>query len=105
MRGRTTLEKLNKAIEEVQHLLAEKYKLLALPDKRCKEAQLKQREKFKQEETKDTAGCCFFSDHDLKAGVHLRVDASGKAILNVLRQIGRVSNVTAGGFTRWVVSV
>lgn len=73
---------------------------------------------WKDEESKDIAGVHFFSDNDLRARAAtaasaastgsgaelLKLDATGKAVLTILRHTGRIKNAPQlAKLTRYVV--
>jgi hypothetical protein len=54
-------------------------------------------------ETPETKGSFFFTDADLAACTAIRPDATGKAVLQVLRHAGVLREVRGGGVTRYIV--
>jgi hypothetical protein len=48
-------------------------------------------------------GSFFFTDADLAACTAIRPDATGKAVLQVLRHAGVLREVRGGGVTRYIV--
>jgi len=90
MHGRLTVEKVNLAVEEIHQILTEKYKLLAKSTSKLNESSNKKYKQYKDQETKDTKGLYFFTEHDLKNTNYLKVDATGKSILTLLIQLGRL---------------
>ncbi|KAK4534267.1 hypothetical protein CDCA_CDCA01G0292 [Cyanidium caldarium] len=105
IRGRVTLERLHAAVEEIHAILTVKYRLLARPQQQLSSAQLDQRCAYHDMETDETAGRFFFSDVDVRASAILKQDATGKAVLNVLRHLGRLKESRGGTHCRiWVVN-
>eukprot|EP01012_Entosiphon_sulcatum_P015118 TRINITY_DN20138_c0_g1_i1.p1 TRINITY_DN20138_c0_g1~~TRINITY_DN20138_c0_g1_i1.p1 ORF type:complete len:325 (-),score=63.47 TRINITY_DN20138_c0_g1_i1:139-1113(-) len=101
--SRLTVQKANAAIEELNELVAAKYKLLAIPYAKLTPRQLQQVKVYRELETPETKAVCFFVDGDLRTAKHCKMDASGKALLTVLRQLGRLREVRGGGIVRYVV--
>ncbi|KAM5554811.1 hypothetical protein ABKV19_022965 [Rosa sericea] len=96
MRGRLTLEKVNAAINDMATYAEANYQLIAAPKKNVAgdrwEKALEIRDIAMHEAVK---GKHFFLETDMK-GPSLKLDNSGKAILTVLRHLGRVSETRIG---------
>ncbi|XP_061995682.1 spindle and kinetochore-associated protein 1 homolog isoform X1 [Rosa rugosa] len=96
MRGRLTLEKVNAAINDMATYAEANYQLIAAPKKNVAgdrwEKALEIRDIAMHEAVK---GKHFFLETDMK-GPSLKLDNSGKAILTVLRHLGRVSETRMG---------
>jgi len=103
MRGRLAYEKLQLAVDEIEVVLREKYALLSIPIGKMTEKMMKRYKAFKDQENNETKGRFFFSDSDLRQCKHLRVDATGKAILTVLRHLGRIRNARGSGVTKYII--
>jgi len=52
--------------------------------------QLKKCRQYRDQETKETKSLYFFTEHDMKNTNYLKVDATGKSILALLIQLGRL---------------
>ncbi|KAM5554809.1 hypothetical protein ABKV19_022964 [Rosa sericea] len=96
MRGRLTLEKVNAAINDMATYVEANYQLIAAPKKNVAgdrwEKALVIRDIAMHEAVK---GKHFFLETDMK-GPSLKPDNTGKAILTVLRHLGRVSETRLG---------
>jgi hypothetical protein len=103
IRGRLTLERVNAAVKELEELLASKYEVLAMPMARMNEKTLAAFKSFKNQETNETRGVFFFSDLDLPLTKHVKPDASGRALLTLLRTVGRIRNARGSAPTRYIV--
>lgn len=96
MRGRLTLDKINTAVDEMAVFAEANARLLTAPRKKLGEELLE-----KALEVRDFAasenikGKHFFFESDMKGPI-LKMDNTGKAILTVLRHLGRISEVRAG---------
>ncbi|XP_040362677.1 spindle and kinetochore-associated protein 1 homolog [Rosa chinensis] len=96
MRGRLTLEKVNTAINDMATYAEANYQLIAAPKKNVAgdrwEKALEIRDIVMHEAVK---GKHFFLETDMK-GPSLKLDNTGKAILTVLRHLGRLSETRIG---------
>ncbi|PWA74834.1 hypothetical protein CTI12_AA248050 [Artemisia annua] len=96
MRGRLTLDKINAAINDMAAYAEANSQLITAPKKKLTEGNsdkaLELREIGKAEAVK---GRHFFLETDVK-GPTLRLDNTGKAILTVLRHLGRLSESRIG---------
>jgi hypothetical protein len=104
IRGRVTLERLQRAIEDIEIILRSKYTLLRRPRHELTSSQLDQRCRYEDMETEETSGQYFFSEVDIKSVASLKQDATGKALVNVLRHLGRIRESRAATHCRiWIV--
>jgi hypothetical protein len=89
MRGRLSPDKINNAIDEIQSLVQEKYRILALaPNKMGTTTRIKYNTyKALQQEAK---GQIFFTEEDLRAAPSIKSDATGKSIMSILQTLGRL---------------
>ncbi|RWR89821.1 spindle and kinetochore-associated protein 1 [Cinnamomum micranthum f. kanehirae] len=96
MRGRLTLEKVNAAINEMAMYADANAQLISAPKKKLSEdtweRALELRDIAMAEPVK---GKHFFLDSDMK-GSALKLDNTGKAILTILRHLGRVHETRIG---------
>jgi len=102
LKGHLTLEKLNKAIDEIHQILEAKYKLLSMSAMKLNGEMLKKYRAFKDQETKETYKQYFFTDNELKGTFTLKLDNTGRAILAVLRHLNRIKDV-GGSLKRYVI--
>jgi len=103
MKGRLTLDKVNAAIDEVQKIVDAKYKILALPISKMNDKLLKKYKVFKDMETAETKGLFFIAEPDLVDTAHLKQgDATGKAVLSVLRHLHRLKDL-GGALKRYTI--
>ncbi|XP_030535527.1 spindle and kinetochore-associated protein 1 homolog isoform X3 [Rhodamnia argentea] len=96
MRGRLTLEKVNAAINDMAAYAEANAQLILAPKKKVQESLWE-----KALELRDIAmiegikGKHFFLESDIR-GPNLKLDNTGKAILTVLRHLGRISEIRSG---------
>lgn len=102
MKGRLTVDKMAAALEELQAIIDSKYSILSMPVAKMNEKHMRRYKAYKDQENKETRGLYFFADSDLAEAKHVRTDASGKAILTVLRHLGRLRNAR-GAASRYIV--
>ena len=57
---------------------------------------------FREQETKETKGIYFFTDNELKNTQVLKLDATGRAILGILRHLNRIKDV-GGSLKRYSI--
>ncbi|MCO5581566.1 hypothetical protein L7F22_035454 [Adiantum nelumboides] len=101
MQGRLTLEKINAAIDEMATFAETNARLLAAPQKKVLVFILIRYSIPAIQELRDFAafdnvkGKHFFFESDMK-GSALKMDNTRKAILTVLRHLGRILDVRAG---------
>lgn len=109
MAGRLTAEKLNAALEEVQGVVDDKYRLLQSSHGRVSERLLKKQRAWRDQESRETRGAFFFTENDVRDGpqLHLRLDGtSGKGTLATLVHLGRLrclAPTAPGGVRRYVI--
>ncbi|KAG0577204.1 hypothetical protein KC19_5G138900 [Ceratodon purpureus] len=104
MRGRLTLDKLNTAVDEMATFATGNAKLLSAPRQKLGEKGwnrvLELRDIAVAENVK---GKHFFLESDLKGEI-LKLDHTGKAVLTVLRHLGRINEVRCGRNRVFVLS-
>merc|ERR1711988_679071 len=93
MKGRLTITRLNAAIAEINHLLYKKYTLMNKAMSKMSDQQVKKVKAYRQQENEETRGYYFFTDQDLRDCPKLKLDATGKSILNVLRHLSRIKEL------------
>jgi uncharacterized coiled-coil protein SlyX len=108
MRGRMSCDKINAIVEDIHLMLEAKYSVLQRGDpRRMKGPALELYEKWRKEETKETAGMFFFSETDLTLPKRsetavLKFDATGKAALTILQHLRRIRSIP-GRMRRYAV--
>ncbi|CAN6476634.1 unnamed protein product [Victoria cruziana] len=96
MRGRLTLDKINTAINEMATYAETNMQLVAAPRKKLSEDALEKALELRDIGTSETVkGKHFFLETDMK-GAGLKLDNTGKAILTVLRHLGRIQEARIG---------
>ncbi|XP_012437499.1 spindle and kinetochore-associated protein 1 homolog [Gossypium raimondii] len=96
MRGRLTLEKVNAAINDMATYAEANAQLIAAPKKKLAENQWERSLELRDIATTESIkGKHFFLETDMK-GPSLKLDNTGKAILTVLRHLGRISETRMG---------
>lgn len=103
IKGRTSYDQVNNAIDEIHKVITAKYKILRLPRSAMGEPVMKKYKAFKEAEIPDTEGEYFFIDDDLKTYSQLKLDSTGRAILTMLRHCGRLREVRGKKLLRYVL--
>jgi len=104
IKQRLTDEKVNSGVDEIHEIVTKKYKILNMPIHKMTEKTLRKYKDYKSMEVPETKGFCFFCDMDLKSATHVKVDAgTGKAILTVLRHLGRLKMLPSGSMMRYII--
>ncbi|KAJ3361002.1 Spindle and kinetochore-associated protein 1 [Kappamyces sp. JEL0680] len=110
--GRTTLEKLNASIKDLNVYLADKNKVLAIPEAKMKQLQRDVLYDFKTAQTAETKGYFFVTEKELKANSKgnsgwtkskFNYGAQCRNTLTILRTLGKIREVRGTGHTRFVV--
>ncbi|KAJ3305933.1 Spindle and kinetochore-associated protein 1 [Kappamyces sp. JEL0829] len=110
--GRTTLEKLNASIKDLNMYLADKNKVLAIPEAKMKQLQRDVLYDFKTAQTAETKGYFFVTEKELKANSKgnsgwtkskFNYGAQCRNTLTILRTLGKIREVRGTGHTRFVV--
>ncbi|XP_061363839.1 spindle and kinetochore-associated protein 1 homolog [Gastrolobium bilobum] len=96
MRGRLTLEKVNAAINDMASYAETNAQLIAAPKKKLAENLWEKALEIRDIATMEgIKGKHFFVEADIK-GPALKLDNTGKAILTVLRHLGRINETRVG---------
>ncbi|XP_057980219.1 spindle and kinetochore-associated protein 1 homolog [Malania oleifera] len=96
MRGRLTLDKVNAAIGDMATYAEANAQLISAPRKKLTENILEKALELRDIATTEAVkGKHFFLETDIK-GPTLKLDNTGKAILTVLRHLGRISETRIG---------
>ncbi|KAM7512114.1 hypothetical protein LguiB_010989 [Lonicera macranthoides] len=96
MKGRLTLDKVNAAINDMATYAEANAQLIIAPRKKLTENNMDKALELREIATTETVkGKHFFLETDIK-GPALKLDNTGKAILTVLRHLGRISESRVG---------
>jgi len=106
MKGRTTYEVLNQAVDELNTALQEKYTFLAnrmadLPNRTAK----KRHQALRAQESKDTKGAHFVTAEELRHSAHLKSETGRRSLLTILRHFGLTREIRGpGSIVRFAVA-
>ena len=106
MKSRLDVPKVNAALNEVNTVLAAKYRLLCLPMssvRQLPEADRKRHAAFKAAEGAEGKNLYFFSEEELKSMQTIKPGADGKNMLAVLRHVGRLKETKIEGQRCWQI--
>lgn len=105
IKGRTSYDQVNNAIDEIHKVITAKYKILRLPRSAMGEPVMKKYKAFKEAEIPEIEGEYFFIDDDLKTYSQMKMDSTGRAILTMLRHCGRLREVRGKKLLRYVLKL
>lgn len=106
MKSRLDVPKVNAALNEVNTVLAAKYRLLCLPMssvRQLSETDRRRHAALKAAEGTEGKGLYFFSEEELKAMQTIKPGADGKNLLAVLRHVGRLKETKIEGQRCWQI--
>ncbi|XP_064620838.1 spindle and kinetochore-associated protein 1-like [Lineus longissimus] len=103
MKGRMTYEKMNSAIDELNHAFDAKYKILRQRRSYLSEKQKQKARDYKAQENKDTKGLHFIVEDDIKNDSGLKLDKASKTLFTILRHCQRFREVRSGKLLRYVL--
>jgi Spindle and kinetochore-associated protein 1 len=91
MRGRLTADRVNDIADKFSEIVDHKYTILRTPTRRMSEAMLAEYQKYAKNETERTRRQVWFCDIDIKLHGGIKMDASMRSTLMILRHLGRLS--------------
>ncbi|XP_061825257.1 SKA complex subunit 1 [Nerophis lumbriciformis] len=103
MKGRVSYEQINAAVQNINTAVEAKYTIVHQPVKTLKNNARKLRQRFKNQETKDTKGQYFVVEEDLREFTQMKVDKRLQSIFNMLRHCQRIRELRGGGTTRYML--
>lgn len=116
MRGRLTQDRINGGVELINRAAREKYAFLAQNPARLAPELRQKYYDLRDMEVEETAGKYFVTETDMKStlgtmtkgnasttGVIFKFDSTGRAILAIMRHLGRIKEVRGGGAVRYVL--
>ncbi|XP_071080281.1 SKA complex subunit 1-like [Haliotis cracherodii] len=103
MKGRLTYNQLNGVIDDLNKTFLAKYKILKMKRSKLSDVNRKRYESFKLQESKDSKDTYFVVEGDMKEFAKMKMDATSRAMLTVLRHCGRMREIRGGGITRFAM--
>lgn len=113
MKGRLTQEKINQGIEYFSRVLHERYSLLRQNPAKLNVETRHRWYELREAECEEVAGRYFVTEQDLKGpatggkgnntSAAFKMDATGRAILAIMRHVGRIKEVRSNGLARFVL--
>ncbi|CAN9498822.1 unnamed protein product [Ophioblennius macclurei] len=103
MKGRVSYDQVNTAVQSINTAVTFKYKIVHQPEKTLNNQSRRLRQRFKDQETKDTKGHYFIVEDDIREFAQIKVDKRFQGILNMLRHCQRLRELRGGGVTRFVL--
>ena len=103
IKGRLTQDQVNVAVDALFDALTAKYAVASKKRTKIPDHQMAMWTAFKDAETNETKGKAFIVDDDIRNLTKFKLDsAAGRQCIQVLRSLGRFTEVRGGGFTRYV---
>lgn len=109
MRGRLTLEKINAGVTFINRTLRERYIFLKQNPAKLNGEARQRWYAMRETETEETTGRWYVTETDLKNALAgnasnsgFKLDSTGRAVLAILRHLGRIKEVRGGGVIRYV---
>lgn len=93
VKGRLTVEKIERVVDSLNKIAAAKYKILAKSYRDLNTVDKNIYQDFQENECKETAGKQFLTDAEIKGFGEFRLDATAKSVINVLRHVGALKHV------------
>jgi len=128
IKGRLTLDKVTEAVNSLNDIFGEKYKVVLANPSKLREPFKTKHYDYKAMETKETQGLSYyelahgpslisyFLPDSSSAGFRFvvegdirdskekfKLDPAGRAVVTILRHLGRIKEVRGGGQTRYVI--
>jgi hypothetical protein len=105
IKGRLTLDKINVAIESLNRLYVEKYNLMRQHPSKLTVEQRQRYYDWKEMECEEVNGLYFITEADVKNSKNnaFKLDPTGRAVLSMLRHLGRLKEVRSAGIVRLTV--
>lgn len=104
MKGRLTYNKINSVIDEINKTFEIKYKLMHQKKSTLPEKKKQIYKAYKEQENAQAQGFSFIIDADLKEHTNIRIDATLRSIIVILRHCGRIKEIRGGGLTRYAIT-
>lgn len=93
VKGRLTVEKIERVVESLNKIASAKYEILGKPYRDLNTIDKNTYQDFQESECDETGGKQFLTDAEIKGFGKLRLDATAKSVINVLRHVGALKHV------------
>jgi len=105
MKGRLTVQRMNEAVDALNEVFGEKYRIMRVPPSKMKDAMRRKYQAYRAAETEATEGVWFVTEDDIKEAnlPGLKLDPTGRGILCMLRHLGRLQENRSKGITRFIM--
>jgi len=104
--GRFKLDKINTAIRELNVLFTDKYTLLQYQPSKMTKKQRDRYWNYRESINEESKGKWYITEKDIKENwpnCQFRLDPIGRAVISILRHMGRMKEVRGGGHLRFVL--
>lgn len=103
VKGRLTIESLNKVAQKLSEIATSKYDLLRKPNSALNPAELSHCQAFREAFCDETTGKKFITDSEIKGFGEYRIDSTVKTAINVLRHVGSLKEIHGSNRTRILI--
>jgi len=110
IKGRLTLDKINATIESLNRLYIEKYNLMRQHPSKLTAEQRQRYYDWKEMECEEVGGLYFITESDVKNNnfkggnnIMFKLDPTGRAVLSMLRHLGKLKEIRSAGIVRLAV--
>ncbi|CAG8464377.1 3714_t:CDS:2 [Paraglomus brasilianum] len=104
---RLTREKINEAIDDINKVFGEKYRILRMNPSSMSQNMKARYWEYKESYIDEIKERPYITEKDLKSSnvrIKFKPDITGKTVLALLRHIGRIKEIRGGGYTRYVLT-
>lgn len=93
VKGRLTLEKIERVTQSLNKIAADKYRLLGKGFRELSPSERDLYQELKENECEETKGMVYLTEAEIKGFGKLRIDSTVKSVINVLRHVGSLKHV------------
>lgn len=93
MKGRLTVPKIEVVVASLNGVAKAKYGLLNRPYRELNSEEITTYQDFRESECAETKGKLFLTDGEIKGFGKVRMDATAKSVINILRHVGSLKEV------------
>lgn len=93
VKGRLTLEKIQRVTDSLNRIVANKYRLVGKPYRDLSSTEKNTYQDLKDNECDETRGRPFLTESEIKGFGNYRLDSTAKSVINVLRHVGALKHV------------
>jgi hypothetical protein len=104
VRGRLTLTSINETLRTIKDMVVAKQRLIALPKKKRTKQQNSIVDEYLSLKTEEHGSSIFLNEADIRSSsVFESGDATGKAVINTLRSLGRLKVIRSSSVSTYII--